>query len=239
MKMISKVKICTKCKESKPNTSEYFNKGSSNKDGLTPFCKICNSKRAKEYYINNRSKLLEQKKDYCAKNKDIIKLKNRAQHHKNKKRNNLYSRVYHHKHKDVLNKKNAEYRLTPIGIYNELGHHRKDVRKCTGEEFVKWHNNEPKVCKYCDLPEEYVTHIISAFSRNDKRLSVDRLDPKGGYELGNMALCCFTCNLVKSDYFTAQEMQEIAQKYIKPKWQEKIKKLGLTELEERDNVKVR
>ena len=47
--------------------------------------------------------------------------------------------------------------------------------------------------------------------------TIDRLDNSKGYISGNLAMCCYRCNRIKSDFFTASEMKEIAEKYIKPR----------------------
>lgn len=48
------MKICTKCKESRPVI--HFSKNKSNKDGLQTICKSCANKRSKELYQQNPKK---------------------------------------------------------------------------------------------------------------------------------------------------------------------------------------
>ncbi len=55
-------KHCIKCKIEKPLTE--FHKDQSNKDGLNPRCKKCESQRNQEHYKQNRDKLVQQKKEY-------------------------------------------------------------------------------------------------------------------------------------------------------------------------------
>lgn len=43
-----------------------------------------------------------------------------------------------------------------------------------------------------------------------KVLGVDRLDSNRGYVPENMAPCCFVCNQIKGDRFSAAEMKVIA-----------------------------
>lgn len=49
------MKICSACKEKKP-LSEFARKAA-NKDGLSSHCKLCNTKRAKEWYHANKEKV--------------------------------------------------------------------------------------------------------------------------------------------------------------------------------------
>jgi hypothetical protein len=88
----------------------------------------------------------------------------------------------------------------------------KEYALVSWEEFVIWHNDTPRVCVYCDIPE----HI--ALEKYQHRLNVDRKDGKQGYAKENICLACTPCNLVKSGYLTHEEMLEIGQKYMKPKW---------------------
>jgi hypothetical protein len=50
-------------------------------------------------------------------------------------------------------------------------------------------------------------------------LEIDRKDPSLGYVLSNMTWACHRCNLVKTEHLTYEEMLEIGQKYIRPKWE--------------------
>ena len=89
----------------------------------------------------------------------------------------------------------------------------------TKEEFIEWYNNEPKKCAYCDVPQELIHDLTDAWNNRMARLQVDRINANLGYQKGNIVLACPRCNMTKSNYFTFDEMREIAQKYIKPKWQ--------------------
>lgn len=53
---MEKTKICSKCKEEKPATSECFGRRKASKDGLAPHCKACESARAKAWYKENKEK---------------------------------------------------------------------------------------------------------------------------------------------------------------------------------------
>lgn len=51
-------KLCNKCKEDK--LFEEFNKGNKlNKFGLNSYCKVCQSKLNKQYFTNNKSKVID------------------------------------------------------------------------------------------------------------------------------------------------------------------------------------
>lgn len=81
------------------------------------------------------------------------------------------------------------------------------------EDFIKWYKSQKKVCFYCGVKEkDYVKN-----KKHKNRLEFDRLVPSLGYKSGNVVLCCSRCNIIKSDFFTKDEMLEIADKFIKPK----------------------
>ena len=79
-------------------------------------------------------------------------------------------------------------------------------------DFVDWYKNEPKVCSYCDIPEEKSIEI------DKHRLNIDRKDGRSGYIAGNVCLACLKCNLVKSGFLSFDEMRDVGQRYLKPKW---------------------
>ena len=47
-------KICNKCGEEKPATTDYFRKAKANKDGLRGQCKDCIKEYEKQYRQENR-----------------------------------------------------------------------------------------------------------------------------------------------------------------------------------------
>jgi hypothetical protein len=60
------MKKCSTCKQEK--SFELFSKNKSQKDGYSNRCKVC----VKEFYINNKSKILCKNKEYYEKNKETI-----------------------------------------------------------------------------------------------------------------------------------------------------------------------
>ena len=77
--------------------------------------------------------------------------------------------------------------------------------------FVGWYRLQKMVCHYCGSPLTYIKghkHHLS-----DK--TFDRKDPKQGYSLRNIVLCCRRCNMIKGNWFTEEQMLEIASKYLR------------------------
>ena len=73
-------------------------------------------------------------------------------------------------------------------------------------------------CFYCDIPnfflEEYSTHLHV----NTPWMTLDRKDNSKGYTKENTVACCYLCNRIKSNFFSVEEMRDLAQRYVKPKW---------------------
>lgn len=67
----SVVKTCTQCKKSKKESDFYRCKGG--KDGLRAECKICNTKRVRNWQINNSSRNRKNKNDWNRNNRHRIK----------------------------------------------------------------------------------------------------------------------------------------------------------------------
>ena len=96
---------------------------------------------------------------------------------------------------------------------------KRNLFLCTKEEFLKWYTRTLKVCEYCGIPEEILERITDEKKAFGKRwLTIDRKDNAVGYVPENMCLACMRCNYVKSSVLTYNEMKEIGEMYIKPKW---------------------
>ena len=63
-------KICTKCKESKPATTEYFFSDKVLKSGLRAKCKTCMTKLNKEYLKTHSEKIKQQNRERYHANKE-------------------------------------------------------------------------------------------------------------------------------------------------------------------------
>jgi len=128
------------------------------------------------------------------------------------------------------------FRASPSGIYTTIkgrqdfyrnhGDFKDKPFKITRKEFIVWYNSQPKICAYCDLPEDKISKFYDAYNKWSSRLSVDAKDNNVGYILENIVLCCRRCNSLKSDLLSYDEMREFAQKYIKPKWQAQLESIN-------------
>lgn len=147
---------------------------------------------------------------------------------KNKIQIHVQQKEYNKKYRLTIERKKSwyEYGLTPKHFFYTLRTNilRKGmVMGLTKEEFVDWYNKTEKICFYCGIPEQKlkdysIFNIFHKKNQHSVRLTIDRMDNTLSYELGNIVFACSPCNRVKNNILTANEMKEIAQKYIKPKW---------------------
>jgi hypothetical protein len=135
---------------------------------------------------------------------------------KHRKEINKHMKDYRITHKSIIKIRAKKYYSSPIGIYTILkaGAKQRNIKFfIKKEEFVNWYNNQIQFCHYCqrtliELKQDNLGH--------DNRLTIDRKDNTKGYNLDNIILACYRCNLTKSNYFTEQEMLIIG-KMIKNK----------------------
>jgi len=113
---------------------------------------------------------------------------------------------------------------SPAGIFSHLNRQTRsgDKRakvKMTRDEFVKWYGKQKRECHYCEIPEKILIQLPE-FQRGKsfQRLEIDKMDNSKSYQLNNITLACPMCNVIKNKLLSAKEMEEIGQKYIKPKW---------------------
>jgi len=131
----------------------------------------------------------------------------------NKKANEFYQQ-----HKEEINARRRRNPYSLMSILKRNAQKRNMEFSLTRESFTGWWNQQEQKCAYCDIPIERLS-VVNKSKKLAKRLSIDRVDNDKGYVDGNLVLCCLQCNFIKSNLLTFDEMREIGQKYLKPKWQ--------------------
>lgn len=106
--------------------------------------------------------------------------------------------------------------------YYNLKSKNKGKIKMTANEFNSWYESEPKQCFYCDIPLDLLSLNNHYTNHRDSHnlFTIDRKECGGDYSLENIVLACPLCNLIKSNFFSADTMRELAQRYVKPRWQQ-------------------
>ena len=89
-----------------------------------------------------------------------------------------------------------------------------------GQEFCTWYPKQERFCHYCGRPIGRVSGKGNAVASG---ISIDRKDNNGPYSKENNVLTCLTCNIVKRDVFTYDEMRSTIGPLLKQKWQSTVK----------------
>lgn len=86
----------------------------------------------------------------------------------------------------------------------------------TRKEFDQWLNETPSACRYCGVSSQQLK-----MSKSSKPyLTVDRMNNDVGYCTANICLACHRCNNNKSNFFTFEQWDKIAEECIKPRLNE-------------------
>jgi hypothetical protein len=194
-----KSKICISCRNKfKPtsNNQLYCEKVDCQKFKITK-TKERVRKYGNEWYWKNRDRILERQKLYR---------KNNPDYYKNKSKEVVYK--YNHSAKGIFNV-----------LKKRCVKENKSKLQITQKQFIEWYQEQEKKCVYCDIHEDLVCLLNDKTSYPITRLTIDRKDNNLPYTINNIGLACFKCNSLKKNFFTFKEMREIAQKYIKSKWE--------------------
>ena len=192
------MKRCARCGKQKPFSE--FHKNSRNKDGLHSYCKECNKAKA-------------------------------AQHLKTEKGKTALMRAIAKKADEGY----YRYGRGAIPILKQGAKKRGIEFNLTAEELEEWWHNVPDICYYCNTSIEGYIKLrdfvisyqgnnseISKFKRfyrspkhqGIKWMTIDRKDNYKGYEIANIVKSCWFCNSLKSDFFSSEDVKNIAPKII-------------------------
>jgi len=111
------------------------------------------------------------------------------------------------------------WRATTNGIYCSLKNRNRKDFNLTKEDFINWYEIQEKKCSYCNLTLEEIRKLPYPYNRKNGlvKYSIDRKDNNIGYCINNITLCCFTCNTIKNNFLTYEEMLKIGREIIEPK----------------------
>jgi len=139
--------------------------------------------RHKEYYVENKERLLDYQREYRAKNEDMVKEKTRAynqgrkekiaQYYDEHKEKILKTRKERHAYKK---KYNPGYKYVAI---KESARKRKLLFELSLDDYLSFWG---KPCGYC------AGKTING---------LDRIDNDVGYTMKNVISCCYKCNRMK------------------------------------------
>lgn len=106
------------------------------------------------------------------------------------------------------------YDQSAKGRYNRIRENaRRQKVKFTfsRDGFAIWLSTQPQICHYCKRllrPQLGMNHPLD-------ESTYDRKKPSEGYSPENVVLCCRRCNMIKGNWFTEEQMLEIASRYLR------------------------
>lgn len=244
--VISLSKICTKCKQEKPVTAEYFHRNKNRKDGFEEICKSCK----KEYYQENKEHIIKNTRKYREENKEHYQQNRKKYNQENKDKIAKQIKEYYEENREWFLEyrkqyyvENKEYILEQVKLYRvdnkerykkyyqQASQRRRAVKMklpntLTIEEWnnIKLYFNNS--CSYCGMTEK------EHFKEYGEQLHQEHFVPlsRGGeYTHNNIIPSCRMCNASKSNKSFFEWYPK--QKFYNNKKEEKI----LTFLNYEDN----
>lgn len=101
--------VCSKCKNKKPKTLEFFARNPNNKDRLTSKCRDCVNKHAREWNKRNRDKCNMAAKKWRDKNPHKTKEYSQRYYENNIEKIKIKDREYRENNKEKIIKRRKEY----------------------------------------------------------------------------------------------------------------------------------
>lgn len=191
-------KQCTKCKEYKPATSEYFHRAKLGRYGLDSVCKPCKA----QYTANNRERLSQYKREWYAANKERTKERQsqtaRVWREANKERHAQNARAWSEANKNrraqtnhtwlEANKGRQDYKeRKAMHERNRRALKRGGKGTHTYSDIKRQYQAQKGKCYYCkcNVGDNYhVDHVVP-------------LSRGGSNGPENLVIACLTCNQAK------------------------------------------
>ena len=220
-------KICTKCGENLPATTEYFHKKKSGKYGLHAICKKCIKEYNKTRFENNKDEILEKKRKYNSNNKEKIREYNKDYYKDNTDKKKELSKKYRENNKEYYreyNKKYYEDNKEQLKSYNkdyrinnavELSKKQKEYVKNNPDKIFnnrQKHRNYDNSATVNKISKEQWRQMLDFFDNKcaysgeeltEENFSIDHIIPisKGGdNSINNIVPCTKSVNLSKWNY---------------------------------------
>jgi len=200
-------KICTKCGEEKPATSEFFHKAKRGKHGVRANCKVCENEYNREYNKLNK----ETRRRYREENKDKLKEYFIDNYKKTKERRSVYQKIRNRDNRPKLRIAEASYRDRNRGKVNSYSKkYRANKRRALpsisnqeDEQIIQLYNQAQELSKSDMFNTYHVDHIVPLQGKlpDGKRVL-------GAHRLSNLQLLMDCVNLSKLNNITYKDLKK-------------------------------
>jgi hypothetical protein len=198
------IKQCTKCKEYKPETEQFFykQKKRSKKKGvyydLQSWCKDCTLNKQKEYQAQNRDAQSKRYKKWYRKNREYKDAYHQQWVEENFEQNQTNQRKWQRHNPDKLK------------IYNDL-HRNHDISDREWEFCKIYFNYE---CAYCGINDDIHKRLTG------RQLHKEHVIHSGRNDIKNCVPSCGSCNSSKrtqslSNWYNANNRNYTYERYFK------------------------
>ena len=102
--------------------------------------------------------------------------------------------------------------------FSKFKHQAKRRGKTVHLTFEQFHKIKISDCHYCKIEYYLYADYCKKLGFKIPYMSIDRMNNLEGYTVENSVPCCFICNRIKGNIFSAEEMKEIGEKFVKPKF---------------------
>lgn len=197
------VKTCTKCGETKPATTEYFNLLKKGKYGLNPVCTLCRRayylenrqrevERSRKFYLENGERVRERMRLYFEENRKAILARNRAYRATHRDESVQRNRMYYVANRERMNKQAKEWRqanpeLCRVFSYRKRAWKQNAQGTHTADDIRRQHKSQRGRCYYCQCKvgdKYHVDHVVP-------------LSRGGSNGPENLVIACPKCNMEK------------------------------------------
>lgn len=161
-------KICNKCGEEKPATTEYFRKDKRNKDGLMRQCKDCTKEYYKQYRKENKEKLKEYKKQWRQENKEHYLEYNKQYYKENKEYIKEYKKQWSQENKEYIKEYNKQWRQKNKDYIKEYDKQwRKENKEKLKERNKQWRQENKDYMKLYN--RQYLKENPDRYRQNNQK----------------------------------------------------------------------
>lgn len=176
------MKTCIRCGAQHPATSEFFPSSNRLKSGFCGHCRVCDRKGKAACKASRRDDLLKQRRDSYA-----------------------YDGGLHHRTLEASRSARDPIRRCAENLKHGVRERSQSKGLSVDQELLTtsyWYRMllSQRVCQCCEIPFRFSPSEKGRLGPADNSASVDRIDPRGGYVIGNVALLCWRCNNIKRNY---------------------------------------